>query len=27
LDALQSADQGKLDPLTEMWKRRVEEAL
>ncbi len=27
LDALQSADQGELGPLTEMWIRRVEEAL
>lgn len=27
LDALQSADQGELGPLTEMWIRRAEEAL
>ena len=27
LTALQSADQGELTPLTEMWIRRVEEAL
>ena len=27
LDALQSSDQGELGPLTEIWIRRVEEAL